>query len=210
MVAAALLFFSALRPQIETLQPLDASACAMPSPIPPLPPVMTAVRPERSKMLIGCFHLFGYDVRHADVPCQPWTRRPKNQIWRPRHPIDAPRERKRADTTHEETMQFKHVTLDFDGPVAVLKLDHQEVMNAVSMDMLGGLAEALDAIDEKKGRGALPRHDRRGTRVLHRRQSAGPQQPEAGQEQCRRLAGGRLPSVPAPLTQAALPARDRR
>jgi 2-(1,2-epoxy-1,2-dihydrophenyl)acetyl-CoA isomerase len=47
-------------------------------------------------------------------------------------------------------MQFKHVTLDFDGPVAILKLDHQEVMNAVSMDMLGGLGEALDAIDENK------------------------------------------------------------
>jgi 2-(1,2-epoxy-1,2-dihydrophenyl)acetyl-CoA isomerase len=53
-------------------------------------------------------------------------------------------------STREETMQFKHVTLDFDGPVAVLRLDHQEVMNAVSMDMLGGLAEALDAIDDKK------------------------------------------------------------
>lgn len=50
----------------------------------------------------------------------------------------------------EETMQFKHVTLDFDGSVAILKLDHQEVMNAVSMDMLGGLAEALDAIDDKR------------------------------------------------------------
>ncbi|MCA6116591.1 enoyl-CoA hydratase/isomerase [Bradyrhizobium sp. WSM 1738] len=47
-------------------------------------------------------------------------------------------------------MQFKHVTLDFDGPVAVLKLDHQEVMNAVSMDMLGGLGDALDAIDDKR------------------------------------------------------------
>src|SRR5437660_2902795 len=47
-------------------------------------------------------------------------------------------------------MQFKHCTLDFDGPVAILKLDHQEVMNAVSMDMLAGLAEALDAIDDKK------------------------------------------------------------
>src|SRR4051794_27095792 len=47
-------------------------------------------------------------------------------------------------------MQFKHVTLDFDGPVAILKLDHQEVMNAVSMDMLGGLGEALDAVDDKK------------------------------------------------------------
>ena len=47
-------------------------------------------------------------------------------------------------------MQFKHVTLDFDGSVAVLRLDHQEVMNAVSMDMLGGLSEALDAIEEKR------------------------------------------------------------
>src|SRR5919206_5266910 len=61
MVAAAALFFSALRPQIEMLQPLDASACGRPAPIPPLPPVMTATRPERSKMLIRrflwCFHL---------------------------------------------------------------------------------------------------------------------------------------------------------
>jgi 2-(1,2-epoxy-1,2-dihydrophenyl)acetyl-CoA isomerase len=47
-------------------------------------------------------------------------------------------------------MQFKHVTLEFDGAVAILKLDHQEVMNAVSMDMLGGLGEALDAIEDKK------------------------------------------------------------
>ena len=47
-------------------------------------------------------------------------------------------------------MQFKHVTLDFDGSVAVLTLDHQEVMNAVSVDMLGGLAEALDAIEDRR------------------------------------------------------------
>src|SRR6201986_2119156 len=60
------------------------------------------------------------------------------------------RARASAAQTGEETMQFKHVTLDFDGPVAVLKLDHQEVMNAVSLDMLGGLAEALDAIDDKR------------------------------------------------------------
>jgi 2-(1,2-epoxy-1,2-dihydrophenyl)acetyl-CoA isomerase len=52
--------------------------------------------------------------------------------------------------TNEDTMQFKHVTLDLEGSVAVLKLDHQEVMNAVSMDMLGGLADALDEIEEKK------------------------------------------------------------
>jgi 2-(1,2-epoxy-1,2-dihydrophenyl)acetyl-CoA isomerase len=34
--------------------------------------------------------------------------------------------------------------------VAVLTLDHQEVMNAVSVDMLGGLAEALDAIEDRR------------------------------------------------------------
>jgi len=47
-------------------------------------------------------------------------------------------------------MQFKHVTLDFDGPVAILRLDHPEVMNAISMDMLGGLMAALDAIADRK------------------------------------------------------------
>ena len=57
-------------------------------------------------------------------------------------------------------MQFKHVTLDFDGPVAILKLDHQEVMNAVSMDMLGGLAEALDDDRREEGRSPLPGADR--------------------------------------------------
>src|SRR6202140_4290665 len=53
MVTAALLFLSALRPQIETLHPAAASACAMPSPMPPLPPVMTATRPVRSNRLMN-------------------------------------------------------------------------------------------------------------------------------------------------------------
>jgi 2-(1,2-epoxy-1,2-dihydrophenyl)acetyl-CoA isomerase len=48
-------------------------------------------------------------------------------------------------------MQFKHATLDIDASVATLKLDHQEVMNAVSIDMLGGLMDALNTIEEKKG-----------------------------------------------------------
>ena len=47
-------------------------------------------------------------------------------------------------------MQFKHCRLEFDGHVATLVLDHQEVMNAVSADMLAGLTEAMDAIDEKR------------------------------------------------------------
>jgi 2-(1,2-epoxy-1,2-dihydrophenyl)acetyl-CoA isomerase len=47
-------------------------------------------------------------------------------------------------------MQFTHCRLEFDGPVATLVLDHQEVMNAVSADMLAGLMEAMDAIEEKR------------------------------------------------------------
>jgi 2-(1,2-epoxy-1,2-dihydrophenyl)acetyl-CoA isomerase len=47
-------------------------------------------------------------------------------------------------------MDFKHCTLDTDGPVATLTLNHQEVMNAVSVEMLGGLGEALNHIDEKR------------------------------------------------------------
>src|ERR1700733_13685389 len=57
--AAAALFFSALRPQIETLHPAAAKACAMPRPMPPLPPVMTALRPERSKMFMAVFPFWG-------------------------------------------------------------------------------------------------------------------------------------------------------
>src|SRR5205823_7800666 len=59
IVAAALAFFSALRPQIETLHPAAAKACAMPRPMPPFPPVMTATRPERSKMLMSVSIWFG-------------------------------------------------------------------------------------------------------------------------------------------------------
>ena len=47
--ASASPFFRALRPQIETVQPARVSALAMPRPMPPLPPVMIATRPERSK-----------------------------------------------------------------------------------------------------------------------------------------------------------------
>src|SRR6516225_1298286 len=62
-----------------------------------------------------------------------------------------PRAGQRAQQLKEETkMQFKHCTLDVEGSVAVLKFDHQEVMNAVSMDMLGGLAEALDEVNDRR------------------------------------------------------------
>lgn len=47
-------------------------------------------------------------------------------------------------------MQFKHCRLEFDGAAATLVLDHQEVMNAVSPDMLAGLTEAIDVVDGKR------------------------------------------------------------
>ncbi len=47
-------------------------------------------------------------------------------------------------------MQFKHCTLDIDAQVATLKLDHQEVLNAVSADMLGGLQEALNEVESRR------------------------------------------------------------
>ena len=42
-------------------------------------------------------------------------------------------------------MQFKHVTLEFDGPVAILKLDHPEVITIPETGYLkGALLEAAD------------------------------------------------------------------
>ena len=48
----------------------------------------------------------------------------KNQIWTGNNSNPARDVRARTNRD-EETMQFKHVTLEFDGAVAVLKLDHQ-------------------------------------------------------------------------------------
>src|SRR3981189_3400901 len=83
--------------------------------------------------------------------CQPWTSSPGKSNMASRDEIpDTLRHQQRGLQPKRKPMQFKHVTLEFDGPVAILKLDHQEVMNAVSIDMLGGLGEALDAIDDKR------------------------------------------------------------
>jgi 2-(1,2-epoxy-1,2-dihydrophenyl)acetyl-CoA isomerase len=83
----------------------------------------------------------GFDANHGQVHL-------KNQIW-----LQVPKIPRRGISNARSTrkpMQFKHVTLDIDGSVALLTLDHQEVMNAVSIDMLGGLAEALDEIDSRR------------------------------------------------------------
>ena len=45
-------------------------------------------------------------------------------------------------------MDFNRVTLDFDGAVAIARLNQPEVMNAMSPEMIGGFMEALEAVVE--------------------------------------------------------------
>src|ERR1700721_1743203 len=47
-------------------------------------------------------------------------------------------------------MEFERAKLDIDGPVGIVTLNHPEVMNAVSAEMLGGLMKALDQIEDPK------------------------------------------------------------
>ena len=43
-------------------------------------------------------------------------------------------------------MQFERATLEVDGAVAILSMNHPEVLNALSAEMLKGMTEALDAL----------------------------------------------------------------
>src|SRR5712692_10459 len=47
-------------------------------------------------------------------------------------------------------MEFNLAKLDIEGPVGILTLNHPEVMNAVSPEMLGGLMQAIDAVEDAK------------------------------------------------------------
>jgi 2-(1,2-epoxy-1,2-dihydrophenyl)acetyl-CoA isomerase len=47
-------------------------------------------------------------------------------------------------------MEFERVKLDIEENVGVLTLNHPEVMNAVSAEMLGGLMNALDHLEQPK------------------------------------------------------------
>jgi 2-(1,2-epoxy-1,2-dihydrophenyl)acetyl-CoA isomerase len=50
----------------------------------------------------------------------------------------------------ERTMEFERAKLDIEGPVGIVTLNHPEVMNAVSAEMLGGLMKALDHVEDPK------------------------------------------------------------
>ncbi|MCE9648697.1 MAG: enoyl-CoA hydratase/isomerase family protein, partial [Parvibaculum sp.] len=47
-------------------------------------------------------------------------------------------------------MEFERVKLDIDGHVGTLTLNHPEVMNAVSPQMLSGLMLAMDQVEDPK------------------------------------------------------------
>ena len=47
-------------------------------------------------------------------------------------------------------MEFDRAKLDIQGQVGILTLNHPEVMNAVSPEMLGGLMKALDEVEDPK------------------------------------------------------------
>ena len=46
-------------------------------------------------------------------------------------------------------MEFSRIKLDIEGGLALLTLNHPEVMNAVSLEMLEGLSEALRHVEDK-------------------------------------------------------------
>jgi 2-(1,2-epoxy-1,2-dihydrophenyl)acetyl-CoA isomerase len=47
-------------------------------------------------------------------------------------------------------MEFERAKLEINGPVGIVTLNHPEVMNAVSPEMLGGLMNALDQVEDPK------------------------------------------------------------
>jgi 2-(1,2-epoxy-1,2-dihydrophenyl)acetyl-CoA isomerase len=43
-------------------------------------------------------------------------------------------------------MEFERASLELDGPIAILSMNHPDVLNAVSPEMLKGMTDALDAL----------------------------------------------------------------
>ena len=48
--------------------------------------------------------------------------------------------------TTQTYIQFERASLELDGPVAILSMNHPEVLNALSAEMLKGMTDALDAL----------------------------------------------------------------
>ena len=46
-------------------------------------------------------------------------------------------------------MEFERARLDLEGAVAILSINHPEVLNAVSAEMLKGMTDALDSLADR-------------------------------------------------------------
>lgn len=51
-----------------------------------------------------------------------------------------------AEAQVETHVEFDHASLEFDGGLAILSMNHPEVLNALSEEMLKGMTDALDAL----------------------------------------------------------------
>jgi 2-(1,2-epoxy-1,2-dihydrophenyl)acetyl-CoA isomerase len=49
-------------------------------------------------------------------------------------------------------MEFERASLELDGAVAILRMNHPDVLNALSPEMLKGMTDAFDAIAQSNGR----------------------------------------------------------
>ena len=78
-------------------------------------------------------------------------------------------------------MEFERARLDREGAVAILSMNHPEVLNAVSPEMLKGLTDALDALAELERTDPVLGDHRRGTRVFR----PGPTCRDAAMARCR-------------------------
>ncbi len=104
-------------------------------------------------------------------------------------------------------MDFQHVRLEIKDGIATLTLNHPEVMNAVSMEMLQGLEEAMDVVEDPdskvrclvltgEGRGFCT-----GANLQGRNEGPQPKNPDAGSalEKAYHPFLRRLRNLPVPL-----------
>ena len=105
-------------------------------------------------------------------------------------------------------MEFERAKLDIDGSVGILTLNHPEVMNAVSTEMIGGIMSALAEAEKPKNGVRCLIMTGAGSRLLRGRESATFRQRERTTR--RRLgAGNPLPSDAAQAARIADADRQR-
>jgi enoyl-CoA hydratase/carnithine racemase len=100
-------------------------------------------------------------------------------------------------------MEFERARLEREGAVAILSMNHPEVLNAASAEMLKGLTDALHALAGSSDRTRCLIITGTGRAFSDRAQPAGTRQwPDAARR--RPSAGDAVPSIPAAPARPAL------